>query len=168
MKGQILDYSVAGSRGTITTSDGERYEFAAGEWKAAGSPERGLWVDFQVEGGAATGVYRALGAGAEASGSKDRLAAGLLAILLGGLGVHKFYLGYTGPGLVMLSLGLVNILVNTFGWAVTWLLLFIPNILFGLGGFVLFVIGVVEGIIYLTKTDEEFHQTYVVGRKPWF
>jgi hypothetical protein len=30
------------------------------------------------------------------------------------------------------------------------------------------VIGVVEGIIYLTKTDEEFHQTYVVGRKPWF
>ena len=30
------------------------------------------------------------------------------------------------------------------------------------------VIGVVEGIIYLTKTDEEFYQTYVVEKKAWF
>lgn len=168
MKGQILDYSVAESRGTITTSGGERYEFAGREWKGEGGPARGTWVDFQVDGGSATGVYRALGSDAAQAGAKDRLAAGLLAILLGGLGVHKFYLGYTGPGLVMLSLGLVNILVNTFGWAVTWLLLFIPNLLFGLAGFVLFVIGVVEGIIYLTKTDEEFQATYVQGSKPWF
>ena len=30
------------------------------------------------------------------------------------------------------------------------------------------IIGLVEGIIYLTKSDEEFVQTYIVGQKPWF
>ena len=30
------------------------------------------------------------------------------------------------------------------------------------------LIAFIEFIIYLTKTDEDFEQTYVVGRKPWF
>jgi hypothetical protein len=30
------------------------------------------------------------------------------------------------------------------------------------------IIGIVEGILYLTKTDDEFVKTYVVGRKGWF
>jgi hypothetical protein len=30
------------------------------------------------------------------------------------------------------------------------------------------VIGLIEGIIYLTKSDPEFYWTYVVGRKEWF
>jgi hypothetical protein len=30
------------------------------------------------------------------------------------------------------------------------------------------IIGLIEGIIYLTKTDEEFYQTYVVEKKAWF
>ena len=71
-----------------------------------------------------------------------KLAAGLLAILLGGLGVHKFILGYTKEGIIQLVLGF----------------------LCGVG----FVIGLIEGIIYLTKTDEEFYQTYQVGKKGWF
>lgn len=87
-------------------------------------------------------------------GSKNKIAAGLLAIFLGGLGIHKFYLGYIGPGLVFL-------LTNTIGWFVTIFLLGLPN--FALG-----IIALIEGIIYLTKPDEEFEQTYVVGRKPWF
>jgi len=33
---------------------------------------------------------------------------------------------------------------------------------------VLGLIGLVEGIIYLTKSDEEFYNTYQVGKKPWF
>ena len=44
---------------------------------------------------------------------------------------------------------------------VTWLLLFIPN-------FVLGLIAFIEGIIYLTKSDEEFEQAYVVQKKKWF
>jgi TM2 domain-containing membrane protein YozV len=64
-----------------------------------------------------------------------------LAILLGGLGVHKFVLGYTKEGIIQLVIGFC-----------------------GIG----YVIGLVEGIIYLTKSDEEFYQTYQVGKKGWF
>lgn len=71
-----------------------------------------------------------------------KIVAGILAILLGGLGVHKFILGYTKEGVIQLILGF----------------------LCGVG----FVIGLIEGIIYLTKTDEEFYQTYQVGKKGWF
>lgn len=70
-----------------------------------------------------------------------KLVAGILAILLGSLGIHKFYLGYTKEGVIQLVLGL-----------------------FGIGG----LIGLIEGIIYLTKTDEDFYQTYQVGSRTWF
>ena len=100
-------------------------------------------VDFEADGNQAKSVYVALGS--TASGAKDKAAAGLLAIFLGGWGIHKFYLGFTGPGLVYL-------LINTVGFAITWMLLFIPNIALG-------VIAFVEGVIYLTKPDEEFEQT---------
>lgn len=69
-----------------------------------------------------------------ASGSKDRVTAGVLAILLGWFGAHKFYLGDTGLGILYLC----------FFWTG------IPAI-----------VGLIEGILYLTKTDEEFHRAYV-------
>ena len=72
---------------------------------------------------------------------------GLLAIFLGGFGIHKFLLGYTIPGLIML---LVTVLTC------------------GFGGFVMGVIGLIEGIIYLTKTTEDFQALYLDGRKEWF
>jgi TM2 domain-containing membrane protein YozV len=81
----------------------------------------------------------------QASGTK--LAAGLCGIFLGGLGIHKFVYGATTPGIIML---LVSVLTC------------------GLGYPVMHVIGLVEGIIYLTKTDEEFYETYVMGQKGWF
>ncbi|WP_337967784.1 TM2 domain-containing protein [uncultured Flavobacterium sp.] len=71
-----------------------------------------------------------------------KVVAGILAILLGFLGIHKFYLGYTKEGIIQILL----------------------NIIFGIGG----LIGIIEGIIYLTKTDEDFYQTYQIGQKPWF
>jgi TM2 domain-containing membrane protein YozV len=92
--------------------------------------------------------------GAVSAGSKSKVTAGLLAIFLGGLGIHKFYLGFTWPGLVFL-------LINTVGFSVTWIMGFIPNVVMG-------VIALVEGIIYLTKSDEEFEQLYVVQKKAWF
>ena len=70
-----------------------------------------------------------------------------MAIILGSLGIHKFILGYQKEGLIML---LVTILTCGFGGTITS------------------IIGLVEGIIYLTKTDEDFYQTYQVGKKPWF
>lgn len=80
-----------------------------------------------------------------------KLAAGLCGILLGSLGVHKFILGMPVPGLIML---LVSVLVGPFTCFSTW--------------GVMSIIGIIEGIIYLTKTDEEFYQMYMVEKKQWF
>lgn len=79
--------------------------------------------------------------------ASKKIPAGVCGIVIGALGIHKFILGYTGTGLIML-LGSVL----TCGFAAP---------VFGL-------IGLIEGIIYLTKTDEEFIRTYVDGRKEWF
>lgn len=86
--------------------------------------------------------------------SKSRVTAGVLALLLGYLGVHKFYLGFFIPGMVFL-------LANTVGLMFTWELLFLPNL-------ALEVIAFVEGVTYLTKSPQEFHQRYVVEQKAWF
>jgi len=37
----------------------------------------------------------------------------------------------------------------------------------GFGGVVMGIIGLIEGIIYLTKSDEEFAQTYLSSKKGW-
>lgn len=154
MKGQVLDFSVQSNSGIISGSDGSRYTFVGAEWKDDRVPARGMSVDFEANGSQATAVYRVAGASGTGSESKNKVAAGLLAIFLGGFGIHKFYLGFTGPGLVFL-------LVNTIGWVVTWAMLGLPNIALG-------IVALVEGLIYLTKTDEDFEQTYVVQKKQWF
>jgi TM2 domain-containing membrane protein YozV len=76
--------------------------------------------------------------------ANKKLIAGILGILLGGLGIHKFYLGMTTPGIILLVLGLVSC------------------------GSISGIVGLIEGIIYLTKSDADFYQTYVVGQKQWF
>ncbi len=92
---------------------------------------------------------------ATAGGENKKILAGILAILLGGFGIHKFILGYQKEGVILLVLTVIGILtscilIGSFILMVTWL------------------IGLIEGIIYLTKTDAEFYNTYQVGRKPWF
>ena len=74
-------------------------------------------------------------------GADKKVVAGILAILLGGFGVHKFYLGYTTAGIIQILLSFIC-----------------------LGS----IIGIIEGIIYLTKSDEEFVETYVKNEKAWF
>lgn len=152
MEGQILDYSVQTNSGVISASDGARYRFNGEDWKGDRPPTRGMSVDFEIDGNHAKSVFSALAK--SSPGSKDKTAAGLLAIFLGGWGVHKFYLGHPIPGLVYL-------LTNTIGFAITWLFLFIPNIILG-------IVALIEGILYLTKSDEEFEQQYVVQKRPWF
>ena len=71
----------------------------------------------------------------------------LIMIALGGIGIHKFILGYQKEGLIML-------LVSVLSCATLY-----P---------VMHVIGIIEGIMYLTKSDEEFVRTYIQGRKGWF
>lgn len=83
----------------------------------------------------------------KSSEESKRIIAGILAILLGPFGVHKFILGYTTQGIIMLA-----------GTVVTC----------GIGAAVTSIIGLIEGIIYLTKTDEEFIYTYQTNKKEWF
>lgn len=154
MKGKILDYSFQQNSGVITGDDGNRYTFQNHDWKGENLPSRGMSIDFTTEGNIARDIYLSLDSASGTSGEKSKIAAGLLAIFLGGLGIHKFYLGFTAQGLIFL-------LTNTIGWVITIFLLGIPNIVLG-------IIALVEGIIYLTKTDQEFEQLYVIDKKKWF
>lgn len=78
---------------------------------------------------------------------QTQLLAGILGILVGAFGIHKFVLGYNKAGIIML---LVTVLT------------------LGILGFVMGIIGLIEGIIYLTKTPEDFQATYIDGEKQWF
>lgn len=84
-------------------------------------------------------------------GEKDHVAAGLLAIFLGWLGVHKFYLGYNTSGFIMLGISVLGgiVTLSVAVWAI-W------------------VIAIVEGIFYLTKSQTEFEQLYVLNKREWF
>jgi len=85
------------------------------------------------------------------AGADKKLVAGICGILLGALGVHKFILGYTTAGVVML-------IITVVGFPLTC----------GISPWIVGIIGLIEGIIYLTKTDEEFVRTYVDHQRPWF
>jgi len=79
--------------------------------------------------------------------ASNKLAAGICGILLGGFGIHKFVLGYVGTGIIMLLVSVLSC---------------------GLLYWLMHLIGLIEGIVYLTKSDEEFVRLYVDGRKTWF
>lgn len=79
--------------------------------------------------------------------SEKKVTAGVLAILLGAFGIHKFYLGYKQEGFILLG---ATVLTCFIGSAITG------------------TIGLIEGIIYLTKSDKEFDETYVQNKKSWF
>jgi TM2 domain-containing membrane protein YozV len=69
--------------------------------------------------------------------------AGILALLIGGSGAHKFVLGYTQEGFIQLFLSIITC---------------------GFAG----IIPLIEGIIYLTRTNKDFYETYQVHKRPWF
>src|SRR5687768_5121548 len=86
-----------------------------------------------------------------------KMVAGLCALLIGTLGIHKFVLGYNTEGIIY-----IVAFVCCMGFTV---------ITCGFGGFVfipLYAVPLIEGIIYLTKTDEEFYETYQKNKKGWF
>ena len=77
-------------------------------------------------------------------GAEKKLACGLCGIFLGWLGVHRFLLGDTTGGLIRIG---ISIVTCTFGGQ---------------------IIGIIEGIMMLTKTDQQFVDEYIVGKKAWF
>jgi len=83
-------------------------------------------------------------------GAEKKVAAGVCGILLGSLGVHKFILGYPAQGTIMLAISLVGFLLCGG----------VPTLVVG-------IIGLIEGIMYLTKPDQEFVNTYITNKKGW-
>jgi len=76
-----------------------------------------------------------------------RIAIGILAILFGVFGVHKFCLGFRNAGLIMLCATVLSFFVLA---PVTGIL------------------SLVEGIVYLTKSNQEFYQNYYMQKRAWF
>ena len=78
-----------------------------------------------------------------------KIAAGILGILpiTGSLGIHKFILGYTSAGIIMLLATVLTL---------------------GVASTLVWIVSLIEGILYLTKSDEEFYETYIEEQRPWF
>lgn len=79
--------------------------------------------------------------------ASKKLTAGICGILLGAFGTHKFVLGMTTPGIIMAATTILTC---------------------GIGATVMGTIGLIEGIIYLSKSDDDFYETYIVEKKSWF
>ncbi len=147
MKGSILEFNTESRQGVISGDDGKRYSLDIADWKGSALPSPGKKVDFSANEEKAEAVYADTPA---ADVSSKKIAAALFAFFLGAFGAHKFYLGYTKEGVIML-------LVFLFGF----ILLGLPSVIIG-------IIAFVEFILYLVKSDEEFEQTYIIGKKAWF
>tara|TARA_Y100000746_G_scaffold71859_1_gene59860 strand:- start:674 stop:1189 length:516 start_codon:yes stop_codon:yes gene_type:complete len=80
-----------------------------------------------------------------------RTSTGILAIIFGEFGVHKFMLGYNAEGFILLA-------VSIFGGIITC----------GLALIVTAIIAIIEGIIILNKTPEEFKRLYIDKKTGWF
>ena len=76
-------------------------------------------------------------------GAEKKIAAGICGILIGGLGVHRFILGDATGGIIRIVVTFVTCGVVS-------------------------IIGLIEGIIYLTKSDEDFVNEYIMNKKGWF
>ncbi|ESQ77034.1 TM2 domain-containing protein [Asticcacaulis sp. YBE204] len=147
MRGKVLSFDNYTGQGLISGDDSVRYSFSQADLMGgARSVAAGTTVDFEGTDGIARSVYVLQGSSSE----KNKIVAALLAFFLGGLGVHKFYLGKNTAGIIMLLCTLVG-----------WIFLLIPPI-------VVAVIAFIEFLIYLLKSDQQFHEDYVVGDKSWF
>ncbi|MEE2907597.1 MAG: TM2 domain-containing protein [Planctomycetota bacterium] len=79
--------------------------------------------------------------------SQKKILCGILGIVIGWLGLHKFLLGYTSAGLIMLLVSILSL---------------------GILAPIMGIIGLIEGILYLMKSDQEFYDTYIANKKDWF
>jgi TM2 domain-containing membrane protein YozV len=80
---------------------------------------------------------------ADSEAASKKMLAGILGIVLGWTGAHRFVLGDTTGGIIRLVISVFTC---------------------GAGG----IIGLIEGIMYLTKSDAEFQRIYIEDKKAWF
>ncbi|NSX56600.1 TM2 domain-containing protein [Parasulfitobacter algicola] len=148
MRGVILNYDARTAQGIISGEDGQRYTFAGTD--VDGDIRRtkaGAKVDFNNHEGRASSIYVMSGVASE---EKSKIVAALLAFFLGAIGVHKFYYGATTAGVIML--------VVSIGGAI---FLLIPTLIMS-------IIAFIEFIVLLVRSDDEFQELYVEGKRGWF
>lgn len=143
MRGRILDFYIQENNGVILSDDGSRYDFSTTQWKSNKAPAINQVVDFKINGYDAEEIYLL-------EETKSKIVAGILALFLGGFGIHKFYLGCTTAGIVMLVMFLFGFIV------------------IGIPSFIITGIALIEALIYFFKSDEAFEETYVNNKRCWF
>lgn len=136
MQGTILTFQKETNSGLISGYDGKRYTYTRLGWANTNvEPKEGAQVDFVADEQNVAAEIILLKS--PKAGEKTKIAAFLFAFFFGVLGVHKFYLGQTGWGIVYIILTL-----TVFGLIITAPLAFI------------------EAIILITMSDEKFDQKY--------
>ena len=147
MRGQVLGVDRVSGEGQISGEDGQRYTFKPEDWSDQKAPAVGLTVDFTTDGTRAARIFRLPDVTkahapppapmVRPADRKNKLVAALLAFFLGTLGLHRFYLGRIGTGILMLVLTCTIVgLVVTGIWSL------------------------VDTIRYLIMSDEEFSRRY--------
>ncbi|WP_232473761.1 TM2 domain-containing protein [Sphingomonas sp. MA1305] len=147
MQGRVLGVDVRTGEGLVAGDDGRRYRFSQQDWATRGEPAIGMTVDFDVDQDRALSVFPLPG---EQRGvttlpprprppeaDRSKIVAALLALFLGTLGIHRFYLGRTGSGIAMLVVSLTVI-----------------------GLFVTGIWAFVDAIRYLLMSNREFAARY--------
>ncbi|MEG3083052.1 TM2 domain-containing protein [Sphingomonas sp. PB2P12] len=146
MRGQVLGVDPHTGEGLVTGHDGQRYRFAREDWAHRGEPAIGLEVDFEAANDRALSVFpmptapgprRAAPPEALPTNDRNKYVAAVMAFVIGTLGIHRFYLGRIGSGIVMLVLTITVIgIVISAPWAL------------------------IDMIRYLMMSDEEFAARY--------
>lgn len=112
MRGQVLGVDARSGHGLVAGDDGQRYTFLPEDWAQRGEPSIGQPVDFETSGNRALNIFplasppASVSANAVPHNDRNKFVAAALAFLLGPFGFHRFYLGRTTSGIVMLVLTL--------------------------------------------------------------
>lgn len=110
MRGQVLGVDMRTGDGIVAGEDGRRYAFRPADWAHKGEPAIGMTVDFESRENRAMSIFPVPGttpapvSTALPPNDRNKYVAALIAFLLGPLGIHRFYLGRTGTGILMLVL----------------------------------------------------------------